>query len=354
MTNEYLLEWSRKTAIPISNMEADLKKLVEEETIIHPDLTSQDRETRALHRLGLMLRKQLKSPAVGFEGIIIGMSDCVDMLAKRRREAIEFFNQNPQKAIEMGICNINGVPLDNRKEWDDGKANFNFNKPLPENQFIRNVWGVAFKTSVEEDKPKFFSLTLQGENAKKDDINLFVPLRFRAIDKTPVELLNKKYILNSSLFTKFDVDNNLKLPAIADLLKTYCGDMIVKIKDLQTYHNNNKDNFNRLVIVEGDVSTLVLEPSSAGSRRIVIEDIENIDLESKGITCWVPSRVNIDFAEQSKVFVVGKTGQGNKKDSQGNKTEELGDLNINVFGLYALPSYKIKLNIKTITPEDIN
>ena len=44
------------------------------------------------------------------------------------------------------------------------------------------------------------------------------------------------------------------------------------------------------------------------------------DLEAEGLTCWVPLNIPIDFAEQSKVIAIGRTGQGKARDANGNPT----------------------------------
>ena len=55
---------------------------------------------------------------------------------------------------------------------------------------------------------------------------------------------------------------------------------------------------------------------------------------------------------QSKVIVLGRTTQGKKLDENRQPTDEPGDIMINVFGLYALPEYKIEPNVKEITEEN--
>ena len=133
--------------------------------------------------------------------------------------------------------------------------------------------------------------------------------------------------------------------------------MIKKCSKCGEEKEANKDNFNRVVVTIGDVSLLNLEPTSMGSRIMVLEDTENNleDLDKKGITCWLPPRIKIDFAEGSRVMVVGRTAQSKKKDDAGEITEELGDVTINVYGIYALPEYKISLpdEILPITEENL-
>jgi hypothetical protein len=229
-----------------------------------------------------------------------------------------------------------------------------YGKPLPDNNYLRNVFGIAIK-SKSSTNPKFFSMVLSGKKAMDENVPTFKPVKFVAIDRTPTDSIDK-FHLNASQFTNFTIDDTLALPDFEKLIQNYCG--ITSISVLPTYHALNKDDFNRLVATIGDVSTLNLNQTAMGNRVMVIEDSDaNLeDLDVKGLTCWLPSRINIDFAEGSKVIVTGRTAQGKKKDETGAVTEELGDVTLNVLGLYALPAYKIALpdNVEEITNIDLD
>lgn len=352
--DDYIKQWAEKLSISEESIKKDFSKLVEDEKEIHKEYSEDDQKTRALQRLAMIFKKQLRSPAVGFEGCIIAIGDSIDTVARIKREASQLFKSNPQQAIEKGITDDEGTPLDTRKEWSTGTPNRGFGKPLPEHNWLRTIYGVALKTGIAGE-PKFFTINLSGEAAKNEELKTFTPVRFRAIDRTAPENVEKQYTLNSSMFTKFEEDKDIKLPTTIELLTKFCGNMMVDMSNLEEYHNRMKNDYNRLVIIKGDVSTLILEPTSVGSRRIVLEDETKVleDLEAQGITCWVPERIDLDFGEQSKVIVLGRTGQGFKLDEQRNPTEEPGDVTINVFGLYALPEYKIKPNVKEITENNI-
>ncbi len=354
--NEYTKLWSEKLSLSEEDIITEYNKLLDEEKLVHKDLDLNNQEARALQRLALIYKKQLRSPAVGFEGIIIGTTDCVDIVAKQKKEAKDLYKLDPHTAISEGVTDEEGVPLDTRREWTTGRKNPNYGKPLPENNYMRNVFGVAIKSKNEKMGPRFFSMTINGPKAANEDIPLFTPVRFMAIDRTPVNTDNE-YKLNASSFTTFTIDNKMILPNYKDLLMSCCSSLMCGLKDLNNYHAKAKDNFNRLVIIEGDVSSLNLEPTSVGSRVMNIEDMKASmeDLDAKGLTCWIPERVDVNFAEGSKVIVVGRTAQGRKKDDLGNVTEELGDVTLNVFGLYAIPEYKVSLpeDIEDITEENL-
>jgi len=352
MNEEILKKFTEKLSITEDEVKKDYSELVEDEKKVHPNFSDEDKEKRALQRLVTIYKKQLRSPAVGFEGCIIGIGDCIDTVARMRANAKKQFNENPQIAIQNGVTDEDGNPLDMREKWSDDRPNPNFGKPLPEHSYLRNIYGIALKTG-KDDKPKFFSMSLSGKIADNEDMPLFKSLKFRAIDRTSPQDIDHLYTLNSSSFTEFKEDSSVKLPKPKELLETYCKSLFVDIDKLEQYHQSNAENYNRLCIVEGDVSMLVLDPTSTGSRRMVIEDAENLDIESPGITCWLPPRLDIDFGEQSKVLVIGRTAQGKKRDEAGNPTDEPGDMMLNVYGIYAIPDYKIKPTIKEMTEEDI-
>lgn len=275
----------------------------------------------------------MRSPAVAFEGVVIGTSDAVDIIAKQKREALEFYRTDPVAAVSQGVVDEDGVPLDSRKDWGEGRPNPRFGHPLPAHNYLRNVWGVAKKSNSDGSLEKF-TMLMSGDNAQQS-IPTFKPVRFMAIDKGDK--------LNASSFTQFAVDKSVAVPCNEDILAKVIA--ILKIGDLESYHNENREDFNRIVAVEGDVSMLNMEPTSVGSRIMVLEDMEASleDLDSKSLTCWVPERIDIDFAERSKIIVVGRTSQGFRKDEAGNKTDELGDITLNVFGVYAPEEFKVKV-----------
>ncbi len=349
--SEYIQKWSEKLSISEEDITKEYNNLLKEEDTIHTALTEEDRKTRALQRLAMTYKRQLRSPAVSFEGMVIGVGDAIDTVARIRAEAIRMYKDNPEAAIAAGIADQEGNPLDTREKFDSGKKNRGFGKPLPEHNFLRSIFGVTLKKNVE-NSAKFFTLNLSGEIAKDNDIPIFKPVTFRAIDKTTPE--ESEYRLNSSVFTKFIVDESLNMPPINVLIDNYCGDKKVTLSELDAYHTQNENDYNRFVIVEGDVSTMILEPTAIGSRRLVLDsEQERFDLESPGTTCWVPERIDIDFAEQSKVVVMGRTTRGRKLDEQGNPTDEPGDVMINVYGLYSLPEYKIVPNVKELIEEKV-
>ena len=336
-TKLYFEKWSEKLSIPIEDIQTEYDALVTNEKEIHKDLSEEDQETQALKRLAMLYKKQLRSPAIGFEGMVIGVGDLFDTVRKMREAGMDAFRVNPHQAIEQGITDSDGNPLDTREVFGTGRQNIGFGKPLPEHSYIRNIVGIALRSNVEEG-PKTFSMTLNGDKAENLIIELFKPVKFRAINKSDEG--DASFVLNGSSITTFEVSDKIKMPAPIDVLRKVCGNMFVPLAKIQEYHTSNKDDFNRLGLFEGDVSILGTEPTSTGNRMMVIEDMEAsmVDIGIPGMTCWIPKGVVPDFGEGSKVIVVGRTAQGKSRDDP----NALGDVMLNVLGIYVIPEFKIE------------
>ena len=345
-TKVYFEKWSEKLSIPVEDIQSEYDGLVANEKEIHSKLTEEEQQTHALKRLALIYKKQLRSPAIGFEGMIIGVGDIFDTARKMRQAGMDAFRENPHQAIEQGITNVEGNPLDTREVFGTGRENSSFGKLLPEHSYIRNIVGVALRANVQES-PKLFSMTLNGDKAENCDAPMFQPVKFRAINKS--EENADTFTLNGSSVTRFDVSDKIEMPAPIDVLRNVCKDLFVPLSEVEPYHKANKDDFNRLGLFEGDVSMIGAEPTATGSTMMVIEDMNASieDLGIPGMTCWVPKNINFDFAEGSKVITVGRTGQGKSRDNP----EELGDVMLNVLGIYAIPEFRIEPEVLEVNAE---
>lgn len=326
---EYFNKWSEKLTIPKEDILKEFSTLVSAEHSQNPTLSEEQCNDIAIKKLALMYKKQLRSPATGFEGFVFGAEEPRDLIAKKRREAIEFFQSDPQSAVTNGVTDEAGIPLDTIKVFSTGRANPGYGKPLPETSFVRRIFGVAKKAN---ENPKLFVMNIQGDNCNKV-IPVMKPVKFMAIDRT--EQGQEVLTLNSSAYTEFKEVKELEgNPNLEELIKGFYN--VLNISELQNYHNSNKEDYNRVVAVKGTVSLMNLEPTSFGSRIIQLEDEDNLmDLEAPTLTCWVPGTLDIDFTEGSKVIVFGRTSQSFVKDEQGNVTDELGPISINVFGIYS-------------------
>ena len=349
----YFEQWCKKLGMKIEDMEKEYQAVLTEEKEIHKDLPIEQQEQRALLRVSMNYKKQLKSPAVTFEGVVVGVGDAFDAVKKQRQTAEDMYTGNMEKAIREGVTDSEGRPLDTRRTWSGGRENNNFGKPLPEHSWVRTVYVIATK-SGETATPRFGVLSMNGDVAKVEGIPVFVPVKFKAIDKTKQGEVVMR--MNSSLFTKFERDDSVQLPAIPQVLRTFMPDSVASIEDLDMWHEANKDNMNRLVVVEGDADTINLEPTAFGSKLLVLTDASktlDIEADSPRVTCWVPGRMKIDFGMQSRIIVLGRTTRGAKRMEDGSwDKNQPGDILINVCSIYVYPEFKLPA-ITELKKEDL-
>ena len=378
MSNLSLEEIFKKLAealgTEVSEIEVDYKKIVEEvkadERFVDTEASTVEQIAR--NRLIARKRRELSSPAISWEGIVLGVGDLIDTVGRQRSMTEEMFKLNPEKAIKgcavgegnrrrMILADEKGValypPTENNKKWKRA------GKPLPEHSWLRNVFGISVpidKKTKERGAPRPFNMTLnrqQAVNAK--DIVLNKSVKFKGINKTSAEdTALGLYRINASTYTKFEVDETLKIPAIETIISNLNENKFRLLAELDEYHAKNENVIDRWVVTEGTVSVLNLEPNPTTQNLMMILDDESLLFApkegSRGVTCWIPTdrNIEIDFAQDSRVYVVGKTTRGKARDPvTGQSTDEPGDIMINVYGIYCPEMFKVKLEPVPLTEE---
>lgn len=338
--NEMLKKWSEKLGMKVGKLQEDYNSFIEEEKQIHPQFSEDEIKTTALQKLRLILGKQLASPAVAFTGLVVASTDLIDGVARRKKLAREAYKIDPVKAIRDGLTDESGIPLDNIKIFSTERANPRFGKPLPEHSWMRTIYGLA--TLNEGEKPKKFTLRLNGETAKII-IPLFMPVTFRAINKSKEG--EEVYTLSGSAFTEF---KNTEIPGFPEpekIIEDYYSGDIITLGNIEEYHAQTKGQFDRMAVIRADVANVSLEPTSIGNRLIILEDLEDTErmenLESRGVLCWVPEHIEIDFGQSSKVYVFGRTGEMSRRNEDGSYSDTEKDVCMNATGIYAIPKYKV-------------
>jgi hypothetical protein len=77
----------------------------------------------------------------------------------------------------------------------------------------------------------------------------------------------------------------------------------------------------------------------------------------RGITVWIPTERNIviDFTQDSRVYVLGKTTRGKAIDPITRQpTDEPGDVMLNAYGIYCPELFKVKASVKPVTAETLS
>jgi hypothetical protein len=300
-----------------------------------PDLDKKVQEMRAFVTTQSHYKQELRSPAVFFEGVVLGASEPFDMVAKRRSEARKLFVEDPKKAIVEGYTDEKGTPLDSKETYGDGSANRNFGKPLPETDMLQNIIGIC------REKPgaafRMFIMQFGDNLAGKVNIPMFVPTKFRANPKAkqgdPDELALNPY--SKIEFTLFKVEgfNLLEvLPTIKGLNK-----MHTELGEIEAFHAKRESlpMPKRLMITEADIQHIAGEPNQkTGNIMIVLSD-PSLPEDSEGITCWLPETLHqlIDFGAGSRVLVLGTTQKSNFQEKENHL--------MNLWGIYADPKLKM-------------
>lgn len=350
--NEFMNKWASKLATPVAELKKEYEELLGKERQANPE--AQDKwETAAMHKLSIIYRRHLTSPAVVWEGIIIRGGSLIDGTRSQRLAAQKLWKEDPQRAIKAGICNEDGEPLDTRKTFENGKENNKFGKPLPKYSWFRTIAGVAAEREGQIGPIKF-QMSINGKMAKNRPLE-FVPVKFKGINKG---IKDGVLTLNHSVLTNFEAMEGLKLPKVDEIIQKFFTNAIVTFDNLEEYHETNKDNRGRFCFIRGEVADLNNEPTSVGNKKLVIfdenQDILDPDVETKNCLCWVPEDCDLNFGIGSKVWVGGRTGRGNKRLEDGSwSTEKDGPILLNAECVYAIPEHKVYVDVEPITaPEE--
>ena len=122
---------------------------------------------------------------------------------------------------------------------------------------------------------------------------------------------------------------------VLEIVQKLLGEKISALVALDSYHadNSHKPYSERIVVTDGNVANMNLQPYDNGNRVIYLSDLNaDFDYEGEGFSstaCWVPSNIEIDFGIGSNIVVVGRTSQ---REVDG----ELSNVSINVLGLYVV------------------
>ena len=332
------------------------------------NITQADVEQIARNKLITRKRREMNSPAITWEGVVLAKFDLVDGVKKQKALSEEAFKLDPVKAqAEAGMAykgkvvrtNADGVPIypknDSNDKWKKTGT------VIPAHSWMRTVIGIAAPVDKKTHKagdPKIFTMTLgdkknqeTGEIVPYDakSIPYNVPVRFKGIDKTNDETRKlNEYIVGISAYTTFDVAPDLKLPATEVIINSVMQNKLISLGQIEEYHLKNAENFNRFMVTEGTVSNLYPEPNKFGSIFMSLDDESLLFMTTESgktatVPCYIPTDrgIVIDFSQDSRIFVLGRTSQGKKKDAAGNKTDEPGDVGINVFGIYCPDMFKV-------------
>lgn len=297
------------------------------------DLSEEQLARRAYVTVSGLFKRDLRSPAKFFEGIVIGAGPIFNMVGQAREEALALWQTDREKAIKEGFTDAEGRPLDRREQFASGRKNPEFGKPLPEERNIQNAVGVA---APKGGDIKFFRLVL-GENlAGKVKIPLNTPVMFRANIPDTQEDPNM-YRLNPYAHIEFQETENPEIPPAEEIYESeYLEKYRVPLGELPDFHKIHGRDPQRFLATVGDVAFIDEAPNpTTGSLRIVLDD-ETLPEEHDGFAAWVTPHLQgmIDFDMGSRIYACGSSASTEFRDR--------GEVwMINLFGFFAIPRFKI-------------
>jgi hypothetical protein len=401
--NKLKKKWTKKLGLASTEFDTKLLELLEKEKETHPDWDINKQFYNAMRLVFTGYKKQLASPAISFDFFLIGIGDLIDTVARRRREAFKawgenrgtslFSESNPtghvmeiyrddfeaeSKLKDYEKLKILGqihqtpkegggetefvvIPIDNRDKFKSGKDNPFFGQPLQLKSYMRFLYGMGMHEGF--NAPRFMTITLNDKLAEEVP-PMWTPLQARFNWKPTKEQeadssLITEYRVSGSTSTNFKEVNHDVPDSFEDLIKDHAPGYFVEIEQLELWHDENAEDRGRICVTEGDVTQLMLEPTQSGSRRLIIDDISlevgNDDEGiSRGITCWIPRHVDIDFGEESRVLVIGKTNRGRAKDDITNEwlDDYSGDIQIAAVGIHAIPEFKVEIEAEKVSKEE--
>jgi hypothetical protein len=371
---DFFKKLSERVSTPTEELKTEFEQVLKE---VEADskftnYNADQKRNIARNKFGLRKTKELSSNAIPWEGIIIGVGDLIDTVAKAKKATDAAFKADPLKAMQGWVYNevLVKADKDGKAVWPETDNNKKFGrvgKPLPEHSWLRSLYLIARPIDPKTKQPGPTQVSIMSvNNAPAIDMTktpLNVPVKFKGINKTNDE--DRKigvYRINHSAFTKFEPITSKDFPPLETLLPAM--DQYQSLGTLDTYHNENEKNPTRWIVTEGSVAMLNLEPNvKTGNMFMILSDESLIfgGSDKTGVMCWIPSDRNIkmDFGVESRVFVIGKTNRGNAKDPITGEIQKgvPGDVSLNVYNIYAPEMFKtmpevIPLTAQAVTPSN--
>jgi len=355
---EYYSKLAVRTGEPIDDLKKEFAEILASVTKDEKFHAYNDQQKINVAKNQFSIRKIRETAVPGlmnWEGVIIGIGDLIDTVSKQRKTSDAAFKADPLRAVQgyiynqvQVLTNTEGVALYPKTELNlkFGRAG----KPLPEHDWLRSMYAVArpIDPKTKAAGPAQYTKIMINK-APAIDVSktpLMQKVKFKAINKTNDE--DRKvgtYTANFSAFTKFEA-GTFDMPAVEDILPAL--PQYVPLGSLDEYHTKNAENPRRLVVTEGTVVNMNLEPNAkTGNMYLIISDESLLfsGTDKTGVMAWIPTDrgIEIDFASDSRVFVVGKTTRGQARDPITKETLEgvPGDVMINAYGLFAPEMFKV-------------
>lgn len=359
-TGETVEELKKEFELVVAEVKADEKL---------QGFTEDQYRVNARNRFALRKTRESASGAIPWEGVVIGVGDLIDTVAKQKKMTDASFKSNALKTSQGTIYNDtlvksdeNGVP-----QYPDTEMNRKFGKagkPLPDHSWLRTLFMFVRPIDPKTKQAGVAQLAKMSiNNAAAIDVSgvpQMVPVKFKALNKTTDE--DRKagvYRINHSTFTKFEPATIADMPPVEQILPTIAG-KYKTLDELDVYTDTNVADKGLWVITEGSVVTLNLEPNKKTGNMFMIITDESLLFsgnDKTGVMCWIPTdrNITIDFGQESRVYIVGKPRRGDAKDPvTGEYLKGVpGDVSLTVYGVYAPDMFKTPSSVQPVTVKSL-
>lgn len=349
MSESIFKTWAEKLGKEESEIQEEYKEAYERNRAKQPSDEAAHQYT--LMQLRTKYRAELRTSAIWFDMLIIGKSEPNFYMKKRYDNAKAIFEDSKSEAIDAGLTDETGEPLETRATLYNGDPNPNYRRPLKDVDFgkksdgtrrtyadkaVATVIGLARKKNTDEIKR--FTMTLFDESALKD-FPILMPSEARA---NLQEELPEEFKLGMSTATKFTpIKEEIEE---FDIGKIWNADYFdkVEIPKLEIWNDENSGDFDAVVMTRGMVSAINME----GPRynNVFIDEVTTEigdDFDDDNIApatmVQVPKSVPIDFAEGSLIVVFGRTWRGYATE------DGEGQINITSYSVWAPPEFKVEV-----------
>lgn len=230
---------------------------------------------------------------------------------------------------KVAIENYFVVPLDEKPAWAGGAKNISYLRALPLHQYKTSVI-IVLKTDAG------YKLAELAYNSDKlpGKIPMYVPIEFVATVK---EEKDGVLHLGTSKLTSFEPINIEFGKTPKELLDAFLTPIRYPIMKLSEYHQAMVaagNQWDTLVMIEGWVGEM---KGLDKTPFLVVGDTSTVDTSQHIRVFLHDGLLPVTYAQNSKVYIIGRTSQGDKYDPDTKKTIKgvLGDVTIWAMGVYA-------------------
>jgi len=271
----------------------------------------------------------------------------IRIMKDRKTDAVkhDIVSADIWKDYVITIADKKIVPLDDTKFWSNGKDNLSYLRNLPLHQYRTSIV-VALKTDAG------YKLAELDYNSEKlpGNIPMYVTIEFVASEKEEKDGILHLGTTKFTSFSPVDIDFG-KTPS--ELINAFLGGIKYPINKLEEYHNQMVKagkKWDTLVMVEAWVSDI----RGLDKTPYILVNDNTKPIDEPLLRVFLHDGIDINFAKNSKVCIIGRTSQGDKWDPDTQKAIKgvLGDVTVWAMGIYT--KYNTKpVGIKPIREIDL-